>query len=246
MRHPRLAAQVAALAEVLHQRLQPPQRLAVAARDPVPDAPHVLPRDVADPVEPRVLERVVAVLVPPAADGRHPARRQPLEEVDRRRHRRAERVRRPPARLAPSEGRPAEGGDRAAELWLQRDAVALRDALVREGLGDRVQRIAVDAVGVRRAGERHDRGGLLALVPRLGVPRHERPQDAHALIVELPHDVSEARETARHAPDHVIRIAVAPQFSFILSANAELQKRRLCRLRAQQHRPGLARCQLSK
>ena len=105
--------------------LHPLERLGVVRRDAVPDAPHVLPRDVAHPVEPGVVQRVCALHVPPAADARHAARLQPLEEVDLRGSRsRSIELSRPAAALPPAQSAPPQAVQLAAQLGLGPRGVA--------------------------------------------------------------------------------------------------------------------------
>ena len=65
-------------------RRDPPQRLGVARRELIPDAPDVLPRGVADAVEEHVLQVVVAVAAPAVLDVHDVARLEPLELEHRR------------------------------------------------------------------------------------------------------------------------------------------------------------------
>eukprot|EP00965_Chrysotila_dentata_P026025 862689-Pleurochrysis_carterae.AAC.4 len=113
-------------AKEAEQRRDAPDRLAVAWHDAVPNAPHVLPRLDARPVEPRRLDVTCLALCPPVAHVCHElAAADELETVDP--WRRAAQV-----PVAPPHRGPVERGIGPAKLRLQSDGIRSIDCSIPE------------------------------------------------------------------------------------------------------------------
>ena len=187
------------------ERLQPADGLSVARGDAVPRAPHILPCHVADAVEPRVLDRVAAALVPPAADGRHPPPLQPLED----RHARRDLIKVGPTLLAPAESRPSQRLPAGAKLRLHRRGPALRYGGQVEPLGDVAHRIAVETVRVRLAYQLRER--LLvgdSRSTRRIVPWVVRPEHRHVALVQAADEGADSTHTSGEQPHQIELVAV--------------------------------------
>ena len=175
--------------------------LRVARRQPVPNAPDILPALEACAVEERVLEIIGMVDRPTVADMNHVARFKPFIMADR-----GAGIVRPiaPAHVVPGQlGLPVQ-----LALGLESEDVAAlvrcRAILLRYA-GNRVAVHAVGAHFLKGAGNRCPKRH--PLVTRSRVPRHDREQHLHSAAVEIRHHLPDARQAARQRAHHVVLIA---------------------------------------
>mmetsp|Transcript_1766 Transcript_1766/g.4423 ORF Transcript_1766/g.4423 Transcript_1766/m.4423 type:complete len:549 (+) Transcript_1766:200-1846(+) len=187
--------------EETEHRRHPPDRLGVARHDPIPRAPHVLPRLVPCAVEPRRLQVVRLALGPPVTHVRHElAAREELEPVDRRRMG----VRPVP----PPQSLPVERRVGAPNLRLQRQRVAHVDRSLPESLGHKVHRVAVETVAPRSLEQRGDGVRFIQrFLPRPLIPRVVRPEHTDARGLEARSQPRDGVEPARHRAEAVELVA---------------------------------------
>jgi hypothetical protein len=185
-------------------RRDPPQRFGVARRELIPDAPHVLPRGVTDPIEEHVLQIVVAVAAPAVLDVHDVARLEPLE-LEHRRNRFLRDL------LAPALHVPIQNviaGLRGG-LRLQHDSRPTLRTRIEECARHAAVGIAVDAVRTDRRDQlRHQFPVGLAVRPRAVVPRHRRQKHLHAALVEISDCALEAGDAPWQIVRHVEMVAI--------------------------------------